>query len=406
MEAYSEFSTRPLEHELAARLDRVFEDALDRGHFSGAAIIVSARDSFTLSRNWGHERRGGEPIGADTRFDLASLTKPLVTVPLVMAAIARAMLGLDDKLSRFFPAPADKRDITIRHLLGHSSGLSPFKPFFLNLIGIAPDKRREAMVSMILADPLDTAPGSAASYSDFGYILLGVILEDLFGQSLDRLAREMLFEPLGLDELHFCPITTGLSPETVPEARHPLGFPSSGPEHSREPDAEGFRYVAAELCPWRKRLLVGEVSDENAWTLGGVAGHAGLFGSARGVFGMVSFLRDVYKGKLESGLLPRDLVRRFWTRTGFPPGSTWALGFDTPRLLESSAGRFFSQTSIGHLGFTGTSFWLDLDRDVLVVLLANRVHPTRDNEAFKKFRPLVHDIVMEALTANCALNGA
>ncbi|MFZ2448129.1 MAG: serine hydrolase domain-containing protein [Syntrophobacteraceae bacterium] len=375
-----------LQAELSGRLDRAFEDALARGHFSGAGMIVSVRDGFTLSKTWGCERRGGDAIEAATRFDLASLTKPLVTVPLVMSGVGRGIIGLDDPLPRFFgdAVPPEKRGITIRHILSHCSGLAPYRQFFFDLVDMAPEDRREAVVSMVLNDPPDAAPGSAAAYSDLGYIILGAILERVFGDRLDRLAREVLFSPLGLDELHFCPLKTEGGPEVLP-VRVP-DFPE-----------DGVRYAAAEFCSWRKRLLVGEVSDENAWSLGGVAGHAGLFGTARGVFKMISFMRDIYRGELEHPLFSQDLARLFWTRAGAPAGSTWALGFDTPRLVESSAGRYFSQKSVGHLGFTGTSFWLDLERDVLVVLLANRVHPSRENEAFKKFRPIVHDIVMEAL---------
>ncbi|MEN6439365.1 MAG: serine hydrolase domain-containing protein [Syntrophobacter sp.] len=368
-------------HSLGTRLDRTFRDALEKRHFSGAGIFISRGDSFVFSREWGHDRWDGEPIEADTRFDLASLTKPLVTVPLVMAAAAKGMIGLDDTISRFFPAPPDKRDITIRHLLSHSSGLAPYRQFFYDLVGIPFDKRRDAMISMILDDPLDAMPGETASYSDLGYILLGAMLENIFDSRLDRLAARMLYAPLGLDELHFCPLRSGAPPESPPEILADRG--------------KHLKYAAAEFCPWRKRLLVGEVSDENAWALGGLAGHAGLFGTVRGVSAMVGFLRDIYRGKIESDLLSREIVRLFWTRTGHPRGSTWALGFDTPRIVGSSAGRYFSQKSVGHLGFTGTSFWLDLDRDILVVLLTNRVHPSRENDALKKFRPVVHNRIME-----------
>lgn len=369
-----------MRHNLRTRLDRTFQDALEKRYFSGAGISISRGDSFLFTGEWGHCRWGGESIGPETRFDLASLTKPLVTVPLVMTAVAKGMLKLEDTISRFFPTPPDKRDVTIRHLLSHSSGLAPYRQFFYDLADIPFTQRREAIISMILADPMEFIPGEKASYSDLGYILLGALLEDMFGAALDRLACEMLFSPIRVNELHFCPILPG-----------PPEYP---PGMLTNPTKE-IKYAAAELCPWRKRLLVGEVSDENAWVLGGIAGHAGLFGTVRGVSEMVRFLRDIYKDKIKDALPPREVVRLFWTRTAHPGNSTWALGFDTPSPVDSSAGRYFSRNSVGHLGFTGTSFWLDLDRDILVVLLTNRVHPTRENNAFKKFRPVIHDRVME-----------
>ena len=385
MRKRSEPSNLSFRHDLEGRLDAAFAEALARGHFSCAGIIVSAGGSFTLTKLWGHDRQGGEPIEPATCFDLASLTKPLATVPLVMIGVARGTLRLDDRLDRFFPGvPSEKREITIRHLLSHSSGLAPYRQFFFDLVKLAPEERREAIIPMVLNGPLDAAPGSVAAYSDLGYILLGRVLESTFGDRLDRLAKTLIFSPLKLDELHFCPLKTAGGPELPPDRE-------DGPVKS------GRKYAAAEHCPWRKRLLLGEVSDENAWSLGGVAGHAGLFGTVRSVFALVSFLRDIYRGTMEDARIPRDILRLFWTRAGMAPGSTWALGFDTPRLLESSAGRYFSQSSVGHLGFTGTSFWYDPERDVLVVLLSNRVHPSRENDAFKQFRPVVHDIVMETI---------
>lgn len=442
---------------LETKMDTAFGDALTRGYFSGAALIVADGGSVLYSREWGHCRQGGEPVGATTRFDLASLNKALVTAPLTMLAVDKGLLRLNDPLSRFFPAPPDKKEITIRHLLSHSSGLAPYRPFFSELVGVASEKRREAIVSMILDDTLQSVPGEVASYSDFGFILLGVILEEILGDRLDRLADKLLFMPLDMDELHFCPIKTGFSPETRPEREttHPYleeysefersaSSPESGTSFSpvmapRRKDLSpnpgappGMRttptcqaplpanlsihpsscgkvgrrwngaelyiqFAATEVCPWRKRLLVGEVSDENAWALGGVAGHAGLFGTARGVFAFVSHLRDIYTKECRKSFVSPEILQLFWTRAGLPEDSTWALGYDTPSPVGSSAGRYFSQKSVGHLGFTGTSFWFDLQRDRIVVLLSNRVHPTRENEAFKKFRPVVHDLVMEAV---------
>ncbi len=321
-----------------------------------------------------------------TRFDLASLTKPLVTAPLCIAALERGLLSLDDPLSRFFPdsVPGDKERITVRSLLSHSSGLPAYEPFYLELIKLPSGARPNALASMILQTPLDNQPGKTANYSDLGFMLLGLILERQMGSRLDCLAQDLLFARLGIDELHFCPIDE----RGTEDGGRKTGIASSE-----------FRYAATQICPWRKRLLFGEVDDENAWTLKGVSGHAGLFGTARGVFNLLSFLWNIYEGSLTDPLWPRDLVRLFWTRTEVAEGlSDWCLGYDTPsREGYSSAGRYFSRNTIGHLGFTGVSFWLDLEKRILVILLTNRVHPTRQNDEIRQLRPVLHDIIMEAL---------
>lgn len=367
---------------LAPRLDAAFESALAAGAFPGASLLISDSGNLLFEKTWGHAEYDGQALCSSTRFDLASLAKPLVTSPLCMTAIARGLLSLDDPLSRFFSsAPADKQGITVQQLLCHSSGFPPHRAFFLHLLEFPPEVRREEILAMILRTPLEAPPGKVAAYSDLGFILLGLILERVMGARLDRLARDCLFAPLGIDELHFCPVDT-MAGSTEAPVSPPIG---------------GYSFAATQICPWRGRRLSGEVDDENAWAMGGVAGHAGLFGTVRGVFSFLSFLWSVYEGKVCEPGWSRELVRRFWTRTGLPAGSSWALGYDTPSPTDSSAGRYFSANTIGHLGFTGVSFWLDLDRRVLVILLTNRIHPTRQNDAMKKFRPHVHDIIMEVL---------
>ncbi|MCE5333785.1 MAG: beta-lactamase family protein [Desulfobacteraceae bacterium] len=375
-------STLPLHPETIARLDQAFEQALSRGTFPGASLLV-AQGGRRFARTYGHTEKTGPPVTPSTRFDLASLTKPLVTTLLCLTAIARGLLGLDDTLTRFFPLeliPEDKRRITLRHLLSHSSGLPAHRPFYLELLKHPPDARRDTLLEMVLRTPAEAPPGTAAVYSDLGFMLIGAILERLFGARLDAVAQRVLFKPLGIGELHFCPIETGADPEIPPAVNRNL------------------TYAATQICPWRKRLLAGEVDDENCWSLGGVAPHAGLFGTSEGVFSLLSFLASVYRGSMRDPLWPRELVRTFWSRARMPVPSTWALGFDTPNLLYSSAGKYFSRNSVGHLGFTGTSFWLDLDREILVILLTNRIHPTRHNDGIKRFRPLLHNMIMEALS--------
>jgi CubicO group peptidase (beta-lactamase class C family) len=389
MNTCSKYSKLRLPADLECRLEAEFQTAIGRGVFSGASLLIS-KDRANFAGTWGTVESGAAAVTSSTRFDLASLTKPLVTAPLCMAAMQRGVLNLDDTLCRFFPGavPKDKKEITIGHLLSHSSGLPPYKPFYLKLIELPPEVRREALLAMLLETPLDAAPGKVANYSDLGFMLLGLILEGLMGERLDGCAHANLFARLGIDELEFCPMDR-------PEIEDECGGPEGGPDCVLR--ASGSRYAATQLCPWRKRLLFGEVDDENAWCLNGVAGHAGLFGTAGGIFSLLSFLWDVYDGNITDPLWPRDLVKLFWTRSDLAgtPGD-WCLGYDTPGR-KSSSGRHFSSNTIGHLGFTGVSFWLDLEKGVLVVLLTNRVHPTRQNDEIRQLRPVLHDIIMEAL---------
>jgi CubicO group peptidase (beta-lactamase class C family) len=274
------------------------------------------------------------------------------------------------------------REVAIRHLLNHSSGLPAYVPFFHDLIQIPQSERREALLAHILDSPLIQKPGRVSRYSDLGYMLLGILLEDLLGAPLDSLSARLLSRPIFERQLHYCRMDVESDPLLRPAST------------SQEAD---LAFVATEYCPWRKRLLSGEVHDENAYCLSGVAGHAGLFGTASGIVHWLTFLSGVYKGEHSDLPWSADIVREFWNRPEASPSGTWVLGFDTPSFPESSAGKLISRRSVGHLGFTGTSFWLDLEQDLLIVLLTNRVYPSRSNDKIRQFRPLLHDLVMKGI---------
>jgi CubicO group peptidase (beta-lactamase class C family) len=193
---------------------------------------------------------------------------------------------------------------------------------------------------------------------------------------LDRFCHERIFRPLGLRSTAFVDLALVRRGRlhTVPAAIAPT-----------------------ERCPWRKKVLCGEVNDDNAWAMGGVAGHAGLFANAAEVDALARRLRACFRG--DDDFVPRDVVRQFWRKDQTAADSTWALGWDTPSPVDSSAGTRLGPHAVGHLGFTGTSLWIDLERDVQVTLLTNRVHPRRDNEHIREVRPKVHDAVMEGLDA-------
>ena len=227
------------------------------------------------------------------------------------------------------------------------------------------------MRRMAAAEVPEVQPGSRSLYSDLGFILLDWILEQVNGQPSDVLFSEWLAEPLSLESIFFVDLK---SPDKAARVR------------------QGRVFAATERCPWRGRTLIGEVHDDNTYAMGGVSGQAGLFGTIQNVAAVAevwlnSFLHD-------GGFFESRLVQQFWRRSELP-GSTRALGFDTPSPQGSQAGGRFGPRTVGHLGFTGTSLWIDLDRELIAVLLTNRVHPTRQNDAIKQFRPVLHGRVAE-----------
>ena len=353
-----------------ARIRDAFQEALADGVFPGAAVLIQNGGGRRWQEACGvADTATGETVRPETVFDLASLTKPLCTSLAVMRLVQSGQLDLEDSLGNVLAAfnGTDKADIRIRQLLRHQAGFPAWRPYFENLRRRPMSGRRELLTSLLAAEALISAPGTAACYSDLDFMVLQMVVEAVSGQALNRFAVENLYRPLGLENLFF----------TSTAAAPPLRS-----------------YAATEKCPWRGRVLKGHVHDDNAYVLGGVAGHAGLFGTVKDVGDLLTALLDAYTQPSAAGIYDADLVRLFFRRG---PSSDWALGFDTPSVRGSSSGHHFSARAVGHLGFTGTSFWMDLDRQVIVVLLTNRVHPSRANERIKSFRPVIHDLIMEAL---------
>ena len=328
-----------------------------------------------LIRTYGSTRfdTGSKPVQENTFFDLASLTKPLCTVQSVLSLIENKKTGWNSPLKsliRHKTGPYLKK-ITIGQLLSHSSGIKGYKEYFLDYKAQYKKNNKEKIIKTILKEPLAYQPGRKCIYSDLGYILLGEIVEQVSGSRFDVFFEKKIAKPMHLEnDIFFKPF-------------------------SKEPDKRKKKYAATEKCPWRKKMLQGEVQDENCWLMGGVSGHAGLFGTISGVLTMTENILKIWKGNMEhpaysSGLLQKALKK-------IDTKETWCMGFDTPSLSGSSAGRYMSRSSVGHLGYTGTSFWIDPERELVVVLLTNRVHPTRHNENIKKFRPLFHDTVIISL---------
>jgi len=335
--------------------------------FPGGVLAVGYRNELIVHEFGRQTYDAKSPaITTETMYDAASLTKPIVTATLVAMQVEAGRIALDLPVARYIPEwnsgpnPDWRKTVTIRNLLTHSSGLPAHEDYFLTL-----HSKRE-IVAAICKQTLEYVPGAKTVYSDLGFILLGEILERATGKTIDQLARERIFAPLGMTATTFNPaksLAAGIAPT--------------------ENDAT-----------FRKRLLQGEVHDENAFAMGGVAGHAGMFTTASD---LAAFCQMLLNGGLyaHQRLITRATISQFLAPQPLAAG-TRTLGWMTP-TPNSSSGRYFSAHSYGHLGFTGTSIWIDPDRQLFVILLTNRVYPTRDNDKIAAARPAVHDAVIEAL---------
>jgi CubicO group peptidase (beta-lactamase class C family) len=373
------------------RIDAVVARALAEGAAPGAALVVGRGGQIVLEGYYGTLARGDSRVTADTVYDLSSLTKPLATLACVLrVATAARGLSLSDPLHQLLPElvghgrDARRREITVRHALGHCTGLPARGMYFERLAEaerrerktlVATEEGARRVVAMACEEALLAAPGQVVTYSDVGYILLGEWLKRASGRGLDLLFSEEVTAPLDLRDTGFMSAAGGSTAQSMPALA---------------------RIAPTDLCPWRGRIVRGEVQDENAYAMGGVAGHAGLFSTAVEVHRIVSaFVRSLDSN---DGLFAQASVRECFAGPGsVVGGSTWSLGWDTPTPGASSAGKRVSARSFGHLGFTGTSVWIDLDRGMHVVLLTNRVHPDKNNLGIREMRPRVHDAVFEMM---------
>ncbi len=351
-----------------SRAFAVIFEAIEQRAFPAAALAVTHRGSMIALRGFGRFTYEADAplVQADTIFDLASVTKVLATTTVAMLLYEHGQLPLDIPVGHFLPdfvaqAPrhqqASREAVTLRMLLAHSSGLPAYEKLF-EFAG-----SREKLVRAALTTRLVAEPGTGAEYSDVGFILLGEVVARQAGLALDLFAGQQIFTPLGMTHTRFNP---------------PAEW------KARIPPTEDDR-------TFRKRIIQGEVNDENASVMGGVAGHAGVFAPAIDVARFAECM--LRRG---APILKPETVQLFTQRVDSPPGSSRALGWDTPSL-ESSAGAHFSAASFGHLGFTGSSLWIDPARQLSVTLLTNRTWPNRASKAIRRVRPLVHDAIVEAL---------
>ena len=403
--------------DMGRRMKLLIQEGVTQKVFPGAVALVARGGKIVFLERVGHRSLtpGRIPMAADTIFDLASLTKPLATALCIMKLVDKGKIFLDQPMAETLPDAdlRDKRTLTLRLLLSHSAGLVDWKPFYERLMNYPLQDRKKRLRRWIIEEPFAYEPGKGNVYSDLGFMLLEWVVEEQTGQSIPQYALEHFYGPLGLKRTFF----RGTREETNPPpsffaegGREDQGRGEGGSPDSRLSkmplgaggnDMPGINYsseefAATEDCPWRRRVLQGEVHDGNAWALGGYAGHAGLFGTAEEVHVIADMVRGHYFAMRDDFFKP-ETVREFFRRQDIVKGSDWALGWDTRAPLGSSAGKHFSRDSVGHTGFTGTSIWMDLEQDVIAILLSNRVHPKGNNDKIKRFRPAFHDAVMEEL---------
>jgi CubicO group peptidase (beta-lactamase class C family) len=358
----------------------ILREAIAERAFPGASIAVTHRGHLVALKALGHFtydavapsfsrslRGDGDfdfEVSPSTLFDLASLTKVVATTPMAMLLYQRGLLDLDAPVAAIVPefifdAEKDprRRKVTLRMLLAHSSGLPAYEKLFLKA------RTRDELLHAAFITPLAADPGARAEYSDIGFIILGIALERLADESLDRFCQREIFAPLTMTNTTF------------------------------NPPAE-IRKQIPPTCDdrtFRNRIIQGEVQDENASVLGGVAAHAGLFSTAPD---LAKFAHSMLNG---GSPIPRpETVSLFTRRESAPAATSRTLGWDTPSS-PSQSGKYFSPQSFGHLGYTGTSLWIDPARQLSITLLTNRTWPDCLNHAIKQIRPRFHDAIIESL---------
>jgi CubicO group peptidase (beta-lactamase class C family) len=345
------------------RAFHILQEAITRATFPAASVAVTFQGRLVALKAFG--RFTYEPsspvVTVATVFDLASVSKVVATATMAMILYERGLVDLEAPVVSIVPefAGTDMRrgEVTVRMLLAHSSGLPAYEKLFLKTTS------RDELLAAAFATPLATDPGANAEYSDIGFIILAVALERVADEGLDRFCQREIFGPLGMVHTAFDPPAAGRA--SIPPTADDRSF--------------------------RKRIIQGEVQDENASVLGGVAGHAGLFATTED---LATFAHVLLQGG--APLVRPETLALFTRRETVPAGTSRALGWDTPSA-PSQSGKYFSARSFGHLGYTGTSLWIDPERGLSIALLTNRTWPACDNKAIKDVRPAFHDAVVEAL---------
>jgi len=344
----------------------VIESAIEDSAFPGAQLAIIQKGEVIFDASFGRQTydENSPAIDDATIFDLASLTKVLATTAAVMRLIDQGKLHLDDRIAKYIPAfdDGEKQEITVQHVLTHTSGMQPFRKLYD--VCSTP----EQALDTIYHSALVSKPGDSVIYSDLGMITLAKVVEKVSGKPLDVFMHDEFYAPLRMDNTMFNP-------------------PQEMRSHAAPTEIDTV---------WRMRLVQGTVHDERAELLGGVAGHAGLFSTASDI---PRFMLMMNGGELDGKRYLNESTIRLFTQRSSGDG-TRALGWDTRSEHGSSSGDFFSPTSYGHTGFTGTSIWVDPERSVCVIFLTNRVYPTRGNRKIYEVRPALHNAIMNELVTN------
>ena len=346
----------------AAAFD-VIQKGIEQRVFPAASIAVTSQGKLVALKAFGKftYEPDAPAVSTATVFDLASVSKAVATTTMAMILYQRGLIDLDAPVVSIVPefggSDVRRGDVTVRMLLAHSSGLPAYERLFLKT------QNKDELLAAAFSTALTADPGARAEYSDIGFIILAVALERVADESLDRFCQREIFGPLGMVHTTYNP---------------PASWKPSIPP-------------TADDRTFRKRIIQGEVQDENASVIGGVAGHAGLFSTAED---LATFAHVLLQGG--SPLVRPETLALFTRRETVPAGTSRALGWDTPSS-PSQSGKYFSAHSFGHLGYTGTSLWIDPERQLSITMLTNRTWPDCSNKAIKDVRPAFHDAVVEAL---------
>ena len=366
---------------------KLLDDAISKRIFPGFACMTGGADRLPI------ELAGGAhsypeidwpktPVSCDTVFDVAGLTEVISTTSCVMRLVEAGKIGLTDRVTRYLDSfgTLGKSNITVENLLQHSAGLSAWHPFHEELVrmnarshpGVLTNRgAREYVQNAIHRMPTRYGVGERRMYSDIGFIVLGELIERVTGWSLEKAVQRLVLAPLALE----C-----------------TGFIDLGMLRARKlcPDIEMI--APTEECGWRKRILAGEVHDDNAWAMGGVAGHAGLFSTARDVARFAREMLLAYQGR--SSFLDRETVRRFWYPISDLGVTLGPLGWERPSRDNGLGSSGLSAQAVGLCSFTGCSLWLEPEADLYVVLLSNRIHPSRNGKGMQELREALHKLVI------------
>lgn len=375
------------------KIRSLLEKAVKDGVFPGCSLLVSRRGQAVLCESAGDagsvatadEETPKCPMTENTVFDIANLTQVVVTSTILMNLVDEGRVDLNHRVSRYIPGfnILGKSPVTIGHLLSHTSGLAANAPYFEDLareqsgarLGIMTSKgARDYIITQIVRAPLKYEVGTRQMQSDLGFILLGSIIELLTGMPLEKAAMKYVFQPFGLKSTSYVDISMirrrGIHPVTD-------------------------LIAPTEECAWRQKILWGEVQEENAWAMGGIAGHAGIFSSGSDMLRFCSLLLKSYRGR--QTYLSSNVIRQFFHGGTFQFATSYKFGWDSPSRENGLDEVGFSENAVGLNGFTGCSLWLEPEKDLAIVLMSNRIHPSRSNRKINQFRTDLHKTLLSSL---------